>query len=75
MPIQTGLLFHNGSQTQKITVRYNDLQGRLLYAGTTIANKGDNLLTIPSGINKSLIIVSVITEDGTKTTTKVGIQR
>lgn len=71
----TGLIFHNGNQTQKIIIRYNDLQGRLLYSGNTTANQGDNLITIPAGINKSMIIVSVITADGTRISTKVGVQR
>lgn len=72
----TGLLFNNGSvQTQKIMVRYSDLQGKILYSGSTTANQGDNLIAIPSGINKSIIIVTVITEDGTRTSAKIGIQR
>lgn len=72
----TGLLFNNGStQTQKIMVRYSDLQGKILYSGSTTANQGNNLITIPSGINKSIIIVTVITEDGTRTSAKIGIQR
>jgi len=63
-------MFTNGSKQQRIQVIYSDLQGHILSSGITSANEGDNLLQIPGGKIKGMAIISVVTEDGIRTSMK-----
>jgi len=63
-------MFTNGSKQQRIQVIYSDLQGHILSSGITSANEGDNLLQIPGGKIKGMAIISVVTEDGIRTSLK-----
>ncbi len=69
------ILFYNGLQQQKINIRVSDLTGKMLYAYNTTANQGDNIIQLPSTIAKGIIIVTVTTEDGKRTSAKLGIMR
>lgn len=71
----TGVLFYNGAQTQKVNVRFSDMNGKLLYTYNTTASPGNNLLMIPGDKAAQVMIVTILTEDGVRTSAKVGIIR
>ena len=64
------LIFTNDMPAQKIQVRITDLQGKTLYATSSQANTGKNIIPLPSYFAKGLVLVSVLTADGRRTTTK-----
>ncbi|MEP7319269.1 MAG: T9SS type A sorting domain-containing protein, partial [Panacibacter sp.] len=68
------ILFYNGLQQQKINIQISDLQGKKLYAYNTSVNQGDNQIQLPSNI-RGIIIVTITTEDGRRTSAKVGIMQ
>lgn len=68
------ILFYNGLQQQKINIQIADLQGKKLYAYNTSVNRGDNQIQLPSNI-RGIIIVTITTEDGRRTSAKVGIMQ
>lgn len=68
------ILFYNGLQQQKINVQVADLQGKKIYSYNTSVNQGDNQIQLPSNI-RGIIIVTIITEDGRRTSAKVGIMQ
>ncbi len=69
------ILFYNGLQQQKINIRASDLLGKILYSYNSSANKGDNIIQLPSTISRGILIVTVTTEDGRRTSAKVSIMR
>lgn len=64
------IMFSNGSKQQRAQVLYTDMQGRPLVSGITTVNEGDNIWQIPADKVKGIAIITVITEDGIKTTMK-----
>ncbi|HRI20877.1 MAG TPA: hypothetical protein PLA68_07975, partial [Panacibacter sp.] len=69
------ILFYNGQQQQKINIRACDFTGKILCSYNTSVNEGDNIIQLPSTIAKGLIIVTVTTADGIRTSAKLGIIR
>ena len=71
---EKGVLFTNGGTQQKAQVIFTDMQGNVLYTNTTVMNQGANLVPVPNnGKVKGLVVVMVITEDGIKTSLKLGL--
>lgn len=63
------ILFFNGYKQQNAAVTCYDLAGRPLISYKTIAAEGNNMYAIPVAAN-GVIIVSVQTEDGIRTSRK-----
>lgn len=66
------LSFYNGSKQQKVQVTYSDIQGRPLHTINTIANEGANIWPVKWDKVNGITIVNVTTEDGIKTSIKLG---
>ncbi|MBG9378005.1 hypothetical protein I5907_17330 [Panacibacter sp. DH6] len=64
------IMFSNGGKAQKVQVVFADIQGRPISSGITFANEGDNMWDIPENSPKGIIVISVITEDGIRTSLK-----
>lgn len=70
-----GVLFYNPAQQQKITVRCANMQGKILYSYTTVANEGNNFLPLSATASKEILVITIITESGVKKSVKVGVIR
>ena len=71
---ERGVLFSNGGAQQKTQIIFTDMQGNILYTNSTIMNQGDNLVPVPSnGKVKGLVVITIITQDGVKTSMKIGL--
>lgn len=68
------ILFYNGYKQQQVIVSCYDMQGRALYTNRTTAIEGNNMYSIPSAAN-GVVIMSVTTEDGIKTSKKFLVTR
>lgn len=70
----SGLIrFHNGAGQQKVQVIYTDMQGTTIQTAGTIANKGDNIWSIPQNKLHGLVVAQVITQDGVRTSLKLNL--
>lgn len=73
---EKGALFNNGGAQQKAQVFFSDIQGNILYTNNTVMNQGANLVPIPNnGKVKGIVILSVITSDGIRTSLKIGLNQ
>lgn len=73
---ERGVLFSNGGAQQKAQIIFTDMQGNILYTNSTIMNQGDNLVPVPNnGKVKGLVNITVITQDGVKTSLKLGLNQ
>lgn len=69
------ILFYNGYQNQKIQVRFTDMQGRLLASYSADVTEGNNLLALPEKTGTGVVIITVISADGIRTSAKIGIAK
>lgn len=73
---EKSVLFTNGGVQQRAQVIFTDMQGNVLYTNSTVMNEGDNLVPIPdNGKVKGLVVITVITQDGVKTSLKLGLNQ
>ena len=70
----TGLLFYNGSHTQKVNIRLTNMNGRVLRSFSMQASEGNNFFPIAASAAREIIIATIVTEDGIRTSKKIGIQ-
>lgn len=63
------ILFYNGLKQQNAIVTYFDITGKILSTGKINANEGNNMYPVPTSAN-GVFIVSIITEDGIRTSRK-----
>ena len=68
----TYLNFHNGREKeQKVQVMLSDIQGTSFYLSSFLANPGDNVWSLQKANRRGIIIATVVTEDGVKTSQRI----
>lgn len=68
----TYLNFNNGrDKEQKVQIILSDMQGKPFYSNRSLANPGDNVWPLQTVNKKGIIIATVITEDGVRTSQKI----
>lgn len=73
---ERALLFGNGAAMQKAQIIFSDIQGNIIYTNSTVMNEGDNLVPIPNNNKvKGLVIITVVTADGARTSMKLGLNQ
>ena len=73
---ERSVLFTNSGAQQKAQIIFTDMQGNVLYTNSTVMNQGDNLVPVPNnGKVKGLVVITVITQDGVKTSLKLGLNQ
>lgn len=70
----SGLLFYNGMNTQKINIRLTSINGQVIRSYNTTANAGNNFFPVAAPAAKQVIIATITTEDGIRTSKKICIQ-
>lgn len=68
------LRFNNTRERQTALVQLADLQGSLIYSGRMPLNEGNNIIPVPYRNRKGLLVATVITEDGIRTSQKIIVE-
>lgn len=68
------LRFNNTRERQTALVQLADLQGSLIYSGRMPLNEGNNIIPVPYRNRKGLLVATVITQDGIRTSQKIIVE-
>ena len=66
------ILFYNGLKQQNTLITCYDISGKPLYTNRTMASEGNNMYQLPITAN-GIVIVTVVTEDGIRTSRKIAV--